>query len=70
MYATRRKTITTIKKKFPQINIVFGTHNIASLPEYLYDAMMNQKKLLMFYQLKGIFMKIFLWFANTQKSLG
>ena len=40
------KTITTIKKKFPQINIVFGTHNIASLPEYLYDAMMNQKKVI------------------------
>lgn len=38
------KTIITIKKKFPQINIVFGTHNIASLPEYLYDAIMNQKK--------------------------
>ncbi len=40
------KTIMTIKNHFPQINIVFGTHNIASLPEYIYDATKNQKNVI------------------------
>ncbi len=40
------KTIINIKKKCPQINIVFGTHNIANLPEYLYDAINNEKKVI------------------------
>lgn len=40
------KTIINLKKKFPQVSIVFGTHNIASLPEFLYDAINNQKKVI------------------------
>ncbi len=38
------KTIVKLKKQFPQINIIFGTHNIASLPEYIYDVLNCQKK--------------------------
>lgn len=37
------KTIVKLKQTFPQVNIVFGTHNITSLPEYLYDAINGQK---------------------------
>ena len=37
------KTIKKLKKSFPYVKIVFGTHNIASLPEYVYDAFSGQK---------------------------
>ena len=40
------KTVATLKKSYPQVNIVFGTHNITSLPEYLYDAINEQKKVI------------------------
>lgn len=47
------KTIKTIKKKCPQVNIVFGTHNIASLPEYLYDVINEQKKVIEVLSVEG-----------------
>ena len=47
------KTIINIKKKFPQINIVFGTHNISSIPEYLYDVINNQKKVIEVLSVEG-----------------
>ena len=47
------KTIVSIKKKFPQINIVFGTHNISSLPEYLYDVVNNQKNVIEVLSVEG-----------------
>lgn len=37
------KTIKKLKKSFPYVKIVFGTHNISSLPEYVYDAFNGQK---------------------------
>jgi tRNA-2-methylthio-N6-dimethylallyladenosine synthase len=46
-------TVNKIKEKFPQINIVFGTHNIASLPEYLYDAMSGQKHVIEVLSIEG-----------------
>lgn len=47
------KTIKHIKDKFPQVNIVFGTHNIASLPEYLYDSLKNQKNVIEVFSKEG-----------------
>lgn len=47
------KTISKLKKKYPQVNIVFGTHNIASLPEYLYDAINNQKNVIEVLSVEG-----------------
>ncbi len=38
------KITSTIKAKYPQVDIVFGTHNISSLPEYLYDRMIQAKR--------------------------
>ena len=65
------KTIITIKKKFPQINIVFGTHNIASLPEYLYDAIMNQKKVIDVLSVEGdIYENIPMVREHQKKKLG
>ncbi len=40
------KTIVKIKQSLPYIDIVFGTHNIASLPEYLYDVIEETKKVI------------------------
>ena len=37
------KTIRKLKKSFPYVKVVFGTHNISSLPEYVYDAFNGQK---------------------------
>lgn len=47
------KTIQLIKDKFPQINIVFGTHNISSLPEYVYDALNSQKHVIEVLSIEG-----------------
>lgn len=38
------KIIQALKKKYSQVDVVFGTHNIASLPAYLYDAFVESKK--------------------------
>lgn len=38
------KTVNTIKQKYKQVDILFGTHNIASLPEFLYHKMVEEKK--------------------------
>ena len=37
------KTVARLKKSFPYVKVVFGTHNIASLPEYVFDAFNGQK---------------------------
>ena len=47
------KTILKIKKTFPYINIVFGTHNISSLPAYIYDAVKNQKNTIEVFSVEG-----------------
>jgi tRNA-2-methylthio-N6-dimethylallyladenosine synthase len=38
-------TIEKIQKKCPHVDVIFGTHNIVKLPEYLYIALNNQKAL-------------------------
>lgn len=47
------KTIATIKKKVPYLDLIFGTHNITSLPEYLYDIMKNSKKIIEVKSIEG-----------------
>ncbi len=41
--AQEEHTIEKIKKTYPYINIVFGTHNIYSLPELVYSSLIEQK---------------------------
>ncbi len=40
------KTVLKIKKSLPYVDIVFGTHNISDLPEYLYDVIQQNKKVI------------------------
>ena len=47
------KTVNMIKKNYPQVNIVFGTHNISSLPEYLYDVYTTEKKVIEVLSIEG-----------------
>lgn len=47
------KIIIALKKQFPQVDIVFGTHNIASLPEYLYDVMVESKRVIEVLSIEG-----------------
>lgn len=47
------KIIIALKKQFPQVDIVFGTHNIASLPEYLYDVMVEAKRVIEVLSIEG-----------------
>lgn len=46
-------TIEIIKKTYPFINIVFGTHNIQSLPEYLFDAINSNKNIIDVLSIEG-----------------
>jgi tRNA-2-methylthio-N6-dimethylallyladenosine synthase len=47
------RTINKLKTTFPHVNIVFGTHNIASLPEFLYDAILSQTKTIEVLSIEG-----------------
>ena len=47
------RTINKIKKTYPHINIVFGTHNIAELPKFLYNAIIEQSKTLEVLSIEG-----------------
>jgi len=38
------KVVKALKDKFRHVDIVFGTHNLQSLPEYLYDAIESKKR--------------------------
>ncbi|HEY8395882.1 MAG TPA: tRNA (N6-isopentenyl adenosine(37)-C2)-methylthiotransferase MiaB [Bacilli bacterium] len=39
------RVFNLIKEKYPYIDLVFGTHNIYKLGEYLYDAYLNKEKI-------------------------
>lgn len=47
------KVVEEIKKKHPQVDIVFGTHNIYKLPEYLSDAFLKNEKVVDVYSNEG-----------------
>ncbi len=47
------RTVNKIKKTYPHINIVFGTHNIAELPKFLYNAIIEQEKTLEVLSIEG-----------------
>lgn len=51
--AQEEHTINVIKKTYPYINIVFGTHNIDHLPEYLYDTINKNSNLIDVYSEEG-----------------
>ena len=45
--------VEAITKKYPQVDIVFGTHNIHKLPEYLYERITKQEKVVEVYSFEG-----------------
>ncbi len=42
--AQEEKTVTTLLEKYHQVDIIFGTHNITSLPKMIYDIYQSDKK--------------------------
>ncbi len=51
--AQEEKTITKILDKYPQIDVVFGTHNIHMLPEYIYRAQNANNRIIEVYSTEG-----------------
>ena len=51
--AQEEKTITKILDKYPQIDVVFGTHNIHVLPNYIYRKMNEENKVIEVYSTEG-----------------
>lgn len=51
--AQEEKVIDLIKRKYPQVDIVFGTHNIHSLPEYLESCYQKQGRVFEIYSIEG-----------------
>ena len=47
------KVFNNILKKFPYVDIVFGTHNIYKLASYVYDAYMNKERVLQVFSNEG-----------------
>jgi len=45
--------VNTITKKYNQVDVVFGTHNIHKLGEYLYDAYFNKEKVVEVFSKEG-----------------
>lgn len=47
------KTIKTIREKHPEVDLIFGTHNIFRLPEYLFEIENKKKKIIEVYSFEG-----------------
>lgn len=47
------KVFNHILEKFPYVDIVFGTHNIYRLPEYIYNAYFNKERVLQVFSNEG-----------------
>ena len=46
-------TVDLLREKYTQVDIVFGTHNIHKIPEYLYDAYLTHERILEVYSFEG-----------------
>ncbi len=51
--AQEESVIKTIKKSYPQVDLVFGTHNIYRLPDLLKDVMTTKKRRIEVYSEEG-----------------
>ena len=45
--------VNKIKEKYPEVDIVFGTHNIHKIDEYIYDVIVEKKKVIDVYSFEG-----------------
>lgn len=46
-------TVDKLRDKYTQVDIVFGTHNIHKIPEYLYEAYKNKERVLEVFSYEG-----------------
>ena len=51
--AQEEKVVEALKKKYPQVDIVFGTHNIHKLPLYLEEAILKQERVIEVFSYEG-----------------
>ena len=51
--AQEEKTITKLLDKYPQVDVVFGTHNIYMLPEYIYRAQKDSNRVIEVFSEEG-----------------
>jgi len=47
------KIVNTIKEKYPQVDIIFGTHNIHKIDEYLYEVYNTNKRVVEVFSYEG-----------------
>ena len=45
--------VNTLLEKYPQVRLLFGTHNIHQLPEMLYSVMFEKKRVVKIYSKEG-----------------
>ena len=51
--AQEESVVNTLLTKYPQVDLIFGTHNIHRLPYLLYNAMMSKEKTVEVYSKEG-----------------
>ena len=51
--AQEESVVNTLLAKYPQVDLIFGTHNIHRLPYLLYNAMMSKEKTVEVYSKEG-----------------
>ncbi len=51
--AQEEKLVNTLLEKYPQVRLLFGTHNIQDLPYMLYEVMFKQKRVVKIYSKEG-----------------
>ncbi|MBS6373582.1 MAG: tRNA (N6-isopentenyl adenosine(37)-C2)-methylthiotransferase MiaB [Erysipelotrichaceae bacterium] len=51
--AQEEEIVDTLLKKYPHVDLIFGTHNIHRLPILLYQAMMNKEKTIEVFSKEG-----------------
>src|SRR5690554_4840415 len=49
----KKVTVEKIKKKYDQVDIMFGTHNIHKIPEYINEAYLSKERILEVYSYEG-----------------
>ena len=51
--AQEEEVVKTILSKYPQVDLIFGTHNIYNLPKLLYNAIMSKEKTIEVFSKEG-----------------
>ncbi|MGL4337284.1 MAG: tRNA (N6-isopentenyl adenosine(37)-C2)-methylthiotransferase MiaB [Turicibacter sp.] len=47
------KVVNKLMTRYPQVDLIFGTHNIHRLPEYLYNALMGKERIIEVWSKEG-----------------